>query len=168
MNIYLGDKAKSILDDEELLRQNLAEFLGKDENSNLLTNLMMRLKNSRVSPELLALPFMSLKFYFWAGLIPTYVFIYRRLYIGFIIVFLTSMMAFLYFLGSFYIITSIISIFVFGKLYEYFLIKKFIENINKDIQITNKCAPSILGLILYIIISIIIYVSSALVYMSQF
>lgn len=175
MNIYLGEKAQSILDDENALKQNLAEFLRTDQNSNLVLNLIMRLKISRISPELLALPFMSLKFYFWAGLITTYVFIYRRLYLGFIIAFLTSM-AFSYFLGSFSIITFIISIFVFGKLYEYFLIKKFIENINNDMPITNKCAPSILGLILYIIIGPIISIamfffntaSSAMSFMSLF
>lgn len=154
MNIYLGEKSKAILDDENALKQSLAEFLKIDENSSLIAKLMMRLKLSRLNPDLLAIPFMSLGFSIWAGIFTSFLFIYRRLYLGFLISFLSSI-AFSMIFGFFAIIPFLISVFVFGKLYEYFLIKKFIDTLNTGMPVANKCAPNIVGVVVLAILDIL-------------
>lgn len=154
MNIYLGEKAKAILDDENALKKSLAEFLQADENSILVSKLLMRLKMSRINPELLVMSFMSLGFHIWAGLLTSFVYVYRRLYLGFIISFFSSILL-SYFLGGFFLIPFLISVFVFGKLYEYFLIKKYIDILNTEMPVTNKCSPNILGVVLLVIINIL-------------
>lgn len=153
MNIYLGEKAKAILDDENALKKSLAEFLKVDENSILVAKLLMRLKISRINPELLVMSFMSLGFHFWAGLLTSFVYVYRRLYLGFIISFFSSIVL-SYFLGGFFLIPFLISIFAFGKLYEYFLIKKYIDILNTEMPVANKCSPNILGVVILAIINI--------------
>lgn len=151
MNIYLGEKSKAILDDENALKQSLAEFLKIDENSSLIANLMMRLKLSRLNPDLLVISFMSLGFSIWAGIFTSY--LQKTLFRVFDIIF--KLYCFFYDFLLFCVIPFLISVFVFGKLYEYFLIKKFIDTLNTGMPVANKCAPNIVGVVILAILDIL-------------
>lgn len=165
MNIYLNNNAKEILDNQNNLKQNLADFLKAGTNSSLVDILILRIQNARVNNELLVIPFMSLKFNIWAGIFTSFVFIYRRLYLGFAISFLTSLVFSLLF-GGFAIISFIVSVFIFGKLYEYFLLKKFIDTISSGALITNKCAPNIIGVIILAIINVLYLLLYIVIFLS--
>lgn len=169
MNIFLGDKSNDLLKNENELKQKIAKFLAEPEqtqNAMIMTNLLL---SSYKQDKILVFDFMQLPFHWVSGVFTSFSFIYRRLWmpliISFVVGFFTNV-----FLSTFFISLLIFatSIFVFGKLHYYFLIKRFIEKVDLGFETDNVCAPNMMGVfvllgayVLIFIIQIMIYIAFA-------
>ncbi|WP_267524266.1 hypothetical protein [Campylobacter sp. MG1] len=153
MNIFLGEKSSELLKDEAALKEKVAKFLGAsdgDENVAIMLNL---LKQGQVQEKVLAYDFMQLPFNWVAGIFTGYAFVYRRLWMAWLISIAYSMVIAMF---SFTVILSILifcaSIFVFGKFHYYFLLKKFVNKLDLGINTDNLCAPCVIGVVILIVV----------------
>lgn len=156
MNIYLSDKSCDLLKDENALRQKVAKFLAEPEqtqNVMVMTNLLL---SGHKQDKVLVYDFMQFPFNWVSGVFTQLSFVYRRLWIAWFISIAFGMITAM---ASVTIFLSIIlvagSIFVFGKLHYYFLIKKFLHNLDLGLETDNLCAPNIVGVVILIVVELI-------------
>lgn len=159
MNIFLGDKSSDLLKDEDALRQKVAKFLAEPEqtqNVMIMTNLLL---SGHKQDKVLIYDFMQLPFFWISGFFTGFSFVYRRLWTAFFISLAIG------FITSLFTVTFVISIlifaasvFVFGKLHYYFLIKRFIENTDLGLETNNLCAPNMMGVIILGIVYLLFFI----------
>lgn len=148
MNIFLGDKSSELLKDENALRQKVAGFLAEPEQTQNVMTMTNLLLSGHKQDKVLIYDFMQLPFFWISGFFSGFSFVYRRLWMAFFITLAAS------FITSLFTVTLIVSIliyaasvFVFGKLHYYFLIKRFIESTDLGLETNNLCAPNMAGVI---------------------
>lgn len=156
MNIYLSDKSCDLLKDENALRQKVAKFLAEPEqtqNVMVMTNLLL---SGHKQDKVLTYDFMQFPFNWVSGIFTQLSFVYRRLWMAWLISIAFGMVIAM---ASVTIFLSIIllagNIFVFGKLHYYFLIKKFLHNLDLGLETNNLCAPNMMGVVILIVVELL-------------
>lgn len=146
-----------LLNDDEL-KSKICQFLGNNyltEEGNVMFNIIRQsYKNHSIEINFSLLPF-----YWLAGFLSGLAFLYRRLWLPFIIssiifISLTFLQSYIVFKHHnveifvlLYFVCFIGSIVLFGKLYYWFLIKKFINSLNNG-YINNNCSNNNIGVII--------------------
>ena len=149
MDIYLGERSSKLLKDEVALKEKVAKFLGEvDDNKNVVIMLNL-LKRGQVQEKVLSYNLSQLPFRWMSGFFTGIAFAYRRLwlawFINIIFTFFTLIICVILFNVAISFLIFCASVYIFGKLHYYFLIKKFIHKLDLNINTDNLCASSLLA-----------------------
>ncbi|MBZ7984852.1 hypothetical protein AVANS14531_00680 [Campylobacter sp. Cr9] len=148
MNIFLGDRSRELLKDENALRQKVAGFLAEPEQTQNVMTMTNLLLSGHKQDKVLIYDFMQLPFFWISGFFIEFSFVYRRLWTAFFISFTVDFISLIVETIIISFLVYVACIFVFGKLHYYFLIKKFIESTDLGLETNNKCAPNMAGVII--------------------
>ena len=108
----------------------------------VMTNLLL---SGHKQDKVLIYDFMQLPFHWVSGIFTQLSFVYRRLWMAWLIAVCVSIVITMVGVtGILSILIFAASVFVFGKLHYYFLIKKFIAKLDLGLETDNICSPCIL------------------------
>lgn len=157
MDIYLGEHSSKLLKDEVALKEKVAKFLGEVDGNKNIAIMLNLLKQGQVQEKVLSYNLSQLPFRWTSGLFTGIAFSYRRLWLAWLInLIFTLIIGALSFNFIISFLVFCVSVYVFGKLHYYFLIKKFIHKLDLNINTDNLCASNLLGALILVFVQIFI------------